>query len=196
MNPLKTASVIDKKVETLALEKPKKFRFLDPSRPIVPPKKLTKKEKAAAEQQEIKEWSEILRAKWERRDAINAKKWIEKIKNDAAITIKEAEAVLPQPLREEIKAEFEKINEKLDQLLNRQKGKIFYKASFKETWVSAQFIIDLTGWNGQRLSQARKQRIITYRAHNDQRGYEYLVESLSEKFILKVIAKPDAPPKS
>lgn len=66
---------------------------------------------------------------------------------------------------------------------------IFKKASPKETWISAYFLMDLTGWNADKMEQARRQRIITYRAHDTKKGYEYLLESLNEKFILKVIAK-------
>jgi hypothetical protein len=65
---------------------------------------------------------------------------------------------------------------------------VFKKASQKETWISASFLQDLTGWNKSKMNQAREQKIITYRASTDKRGYEYLLESLNEKFILKVKA--------
>jgi hypothetical protein len=63
---------------------------------------------------------------------------------------------------------------------------IFKKASTTETWISASFLGDLTGWNKGKMQQAREQKIITYRAADDKRGYEYLLESLNEKFIIKV----------
>lgn len=68
-------------------------------------------------------------------------------------------------------------------------GTIFKKASDKETWISARFLAHLTGWSGEQMRQAREKKYLTYRAMDDQRGWEYLLESLNEKFILKVIAK-------
>lgn len=51
-----------------------------------------------------------------------------------------------------------------------------------QTWVSVRFIQDLTGWDSEDLREVRKQNIMVYRK-NAAGGYEYLLESLNDKFI-------------
>ena len=72
----------------------------------------------------------------------------------------------------EIKRTQARIDSKLTTLLNRPK---------KETWVRVFFIQDLTGWDAQRLRQARESGCIEWR--KGENGFEYLLESLNEKFI-------------
>lgn len=74
----------------------------------------------------------------------------------------------------EIKRTQQRIDSKLTTLLNRAP---------KETWVSVGFITDLTGWNGEKMRQAREQHIIEYRKGSC--GYEYKLESLPSQFIIK-----------
>lgn len=56
------------------------------------------------------------------------------------------------------------------------------KSVARETWVTAKYITDLTGWNNVEMFRARKEGIITFKKA-DSGGYRYLLESLSEKFI-------------
>ena len=68
-----------------------------------------------------------------------------------------------------------RIDSKLTELLNKPE---------KQTWVSVRFIQDLTGWNGNRMFFVRQQNVIKYRK-NENNGYEYLLESIPEQFLLK-----------
>ena len=67
------------------------------------------------------------------------------------------------------------MSEKLTLLLNKPK---------KQTWVSVRFIQDLTGWDGTKLFEVRRQNIVEHRK-NKNNGYEYLLESIPEEFLLK-----------
>jgi len=68
-----------------------------------------------------------------------------------------------------------RVDEKLSRVLQQQR---------KETWVKVSWIVDLTGWSREKLRQARNHGIITYRK-TEQRGIEYLLESVPEPFIIK-----------
>ena len=70
------------------------------------------------------------------------------------------------------------MSEKLTLLLNKPK---------KQTWVSVRFIQDLTGWDGTKLFEVRRQNIVEHRK-NKNGGYEYLLESIPEQFLLKNIS--------
>jgi hypothetical protein len=73
----------------------------------------------------------------------------------------------------ETKAHFERINKKLNLLLETQ---------MKETWVSVGWITDLTGWDYNRMRQARDQGIVKYKKERGR--FLYLLESLP-KIIIK-----------
>lgn len=51
----------------------------------------------------------------------------------------------------------------------------------KQNWVSAKWILKLTGWNSKELASAREQEIVEYR-DNETGGYEYLLQSVPEEF--------------
>lgn len=72
----------------------------------------------------------------------------------------------------EIKREFERLNKKLNQMV----------ASKKETWVPVGWITDLTGWDNEKMRQARENNIIEFR-RSDTGGWLYKLESLPEIFI-------------
>lgn len=55
----------------------------------------------------------------------------------------------------------------------------------KQTWVKVSWITDLTGWDGQKMRQAREDGLIIFRKND--KGFEYLLESLPEQFIKKVV---------
>lgn len=75
----------------------------------------------------------------------------------------------------DIKRTQARIDSKLTTLLGK---------SNKQTWVKVSFITDLTGWSREKLRQSRNQGIIQYRRSKG-KGFEYLLESLSEVFIIK-----------
>lgn len=54
----------------------------------------------------------------------------------------------------------------------------------KQTWVSASWITGLTGWDRNQMRRAREQNIIEFRT-KDTGSFEYLLQSLDEKFIVK-----------
>jgi len=74
-----------------------------------------------------------------------------------------------------IKAEFERLHKKLNALAAEQR---------KATWVGPGWITDLTGWNNEKLRQARDQGIIEYK-RSEGGGWLYKLESLPEVFIIK-----------
>lgn len=81
-------------------------------------------------------------------------------------------------LLEQILKQQKSMSEKLTLLLNKPR---------KQTWVSVRFIQDLTGWNGTKLFEVRRQNIVEHRK-NKAGGYEYLLESIPEEFLLKNIS--------
>ena len=81
-------------------------------------------------------------------------------------------------MQDSLEKRLDRIDQKLTTLLGQAK---------KQTWVKVSFITDLTGWNREKLRQARDQKIITYRKGNN--GFEYLLESLPEVFIIRPSVK-------
>lgn len=76
---------------------------------------------------------------------------------------------------QDIKREFDRLNKKLNDLLADHR---------KDTWVSAGFITDITGWNSEKLRQARAQNIIACK-RSPGGGWLYKLESVPEQFIIK-----------
>jgi len=74
---------------------------------------------------------------------------------------------------QEIKREFERLNKKLNQLV----------ASKKETWVTVSWVTDLTGWDREKLRQARESKIIEFK-RSETGGWLYKLESIPERFII------------
>jgi hypothetical protein len=76
----------------------------------------------------------------------------------------------------------DRIDKKLTALLNKKETPLISEA--KQTWVKVSFVVMLTGWNKRKLYQARQQGLIVYRK-TVEKGFEYLVESIPEQFLLK-----------
>lgn len=75
----------------------------------------------------------------------------------------------------------ERIDKKLTTLLNKE------PKQEKETWVKVSFVVMLTGWDKRKMYQARQQGTIVYRK-TEEKGFEYLVESIPSQFLLKKIS--------
>lgn len=75
----------------------------------------------------------------------------------------------------ELKQQFELINKKLNALAAQAK---------KETWVTAHWVTDITGWDRERLRQAREEKIIEFK-RGESGGWRYKLESIPELFIKK-----------
>lgn len=75
----------------------------------------------------------------------------------------------------ELKQQFELINKKLNALAAQQR---------KDTWVTAHWITDLTGWDNEKMRQARDSKIIEFK-RSQTGGYLYKLESIPEIFIKK-----------
>jgi hypothetical protein len=73
----------------------------------------------------------------------------------------------------ELKQQFELINKKLNALAAGQR---------KETWVPVGWVTDLTGWDCEKMRQARENNIIEFK-RGDTGGYLYKLESIPEIFI-------------
>lgn len=73
------------------------------------------------------------------------------------------------------KSEFERLNKKLNALAATVR---------KETWVTAHWVTDLTGWDREKLRQAREEKIIEFKRANTG-GWRYKLESIPEIFIKK-----------
>lgn len=54
----------------------------------------------------------------------------------------------------------------------------------KETWVSAYWLKEATGWNPNQIRAARDQGVVITR-HNKENSLQYLLESIPEMFIIK-----------
>lgn len=74
---------------------------------------------------------------------------------------------------QDIKREFERLYRELKSLKATQG---------KATWVGPGWVTDLTGWNNEKLRQARDQKIVEYK-RSDGGGYLYKLESIPEIFI-------------
>ena len=78
----------------------------------------------------------------------------------------------------ETKEQFERLNKKLNDLLAAQR-------KVSETWVGPSFVTDLTGWNFEKMRQARQNKMIEFK-RSPGGGYLYKLESIPEQFIKKV----------
>lgn len=76
----------------------------------------------------------------------------------------------------ELKLELDRINKKLNALAAAPK---------KSTWVSHGWITDLTGWDKEKLRQARDANIIEFKKSSGG-GYLYKLESIPEIFIKQI----------
>lgn len=73
----------------------------------------------------------------------------------------------------DIKREFERLHREIKALKAGQD---------KATWVSAAWILEVTGWSKRRLQTAREQKIVEYK-ESEGGGYLYKLESIPELFI-------------
>lgn len=73
----------------------------------------------------------------------------------------------------DIKREFERLHREIKALKAEQN---------KATWVSAAWILEVTGWSKRRLQTAREQKIVEYK-ESEGGGYLYKLESIPEIFI-------------
>lgn len=73
----------------------------------------------------------------------------------------------------DIKREFERLHREIKALKAGQE---------KATWVSAAWILEVTGWTKRRLQTAREQKIVEYK-ESQGGGYLYKLESIPEIFI-------------
>jgi len=74
----------------------------------------------------------------------------------------------------ETKAQFERINKKLNDLLSGKQQ--------SERWVGPGWITDLTGWSPEKMRQARQSKLIEFK-RSKTGGYLYKLESIPEQFI-------------
>ena len=79
------------------------------------------------------------------------------------------------PLDPELKRAFEKLHREIKAISVAQK---------KETWASPGFVTDLTGWDNEKLRQARAQGLVECK-RSAGGGWLYKLESISDKFIIK-----------
>lgn len=73
----------------------------------------------------------------------------------------------------ELKQQFELINKKLNALAAGQ---------LKATWIPPGWVTDITGWDKEKLRQARDQNIVEFK-RSPGGGYLYKLESIPEIFI-------------
>lgn len=73
-----------------------------------------------------------------------------------------------------VEAKIDRLSAKIDRFIKINQE--------KEVWVTAKWIMDLTGWNASKMQKAREQGILQFRT-NDNNGIEYLLSSLPEVFI-------------
>lgn len=81
---------------------------------------------------------------------------------------------MSQPTNAEIKAQLDRI----ERMLRNQ-----VKETSKKTWLKAGRIMELTGWNKERLRQMRDHGVIQWKKDED--GFNYLLESIPAVFINK-----------
>lgn len=60
---------------------------------------------------------------------------------------------------------------------------ITYSQKKPNGWVKPGFITSLTGWEGEKLRQARQQKLIEWEDRED--GRYYNIDSIHEKFFIK-----------
>jgi hypothetical protein len=75
----------------------------------------------------------------------------------------------------EIKREFDRLNKKLNEMAAVQR---------KETWVGPGWVSDLTGWDREKLRQAREQKIVEVK-RSEGGGWLYKLESIPQQFLIK-----------
>jgi hypothetical protein len=73
----------------------------------------------------------------------------------------------------ELKRELDRIRKQLNELIADK---------HKATWVSASWLMGITGWSKRKLQSAREQGIVEYKK-NSSGGMLYKLESLPEIFI-------------
>lgn len=73
----------------------------------------------------------------------------------------------------EIKKEFDKLHRVIKELVADRK---------KETWITPNWVFEVTGWTKLKLRQAREQGIIEFRKVKGNE-YEYKLESIPDIFI-------------
>lgn len=73
----------------------------------------------------------------------------------------------------EVKKEFNRLNDKLNTLMAQSK---------KETWITALFLAELTGWTRERMRQARELELIQHK-RSEGGGWLYKLESIPKEFI-------------
>jgi len=84
------------------------------------------------------------------------------------------------------------ISRKLEQLTNQvdrlnSTVRTLVMERKKKTWVNAEWIIRLTGWNKEELRQAREGKLIEFRQEPSRR-IKYVLESIPEQFLKKQTA--------
>lgn len=75
----------------------------------------------------------------------------------------------------ELKAEFNRLHKKLNE---------HFKATKKEHWMGPSWVTDLTGWDAEKLRQARENKLVEFKRSKGG-GYLYKLESIPEVFIIK-----------
>lgn len=76
---------------------------------------------------------------------------------------------------QEIKREFDRLHKEIRALTTAQS---------KTTWVGPGWITSITGWDYEKLRQAREQKIVEFKRSNGG-GWLYKLESVPEQFIIK-----------
>lgn len=79
----------------------------------------------------------------------------------------------------ETKEQFERLHKKLNALATK-----ILSEEQKETWVGPGWITDLTGWDYEKMRQARDSKIIEFKRSKGG-GYLYKLESIPEIFLKK-----------
>lgn len=75
----------------------------------------------------------------------------------------------------ELKRELDRIRKQLSELIADKQ---------KATWVSASWLMEVTGWSKRKLQSAREQGIVEFKS-NSNGGILYKLESLPDIFIIK-----------
>lgn len=81
----------------------------------------------------------------------------------------------------ELKAEFERLNKKLNALVAQKRDQPCH-------WIGPGWVSDLTGWDAEKMRQARDSNLVEFKRSNGG-GYLYKLESIPEVFIKKTPAK-------
>lgn len=67
----------------------------------------------------------------------------------------------------------------------RERQILYARTSMKSisAWAKPGFVTDLTGWTGEKLRQAREQKLIKWKKESD--GFWYDLNSIPERLLLK-----------